>query len=38
MTKTLRYWERETYRQNKLVLESVWAVVVDFLSRNTGGR
>ena len=37
MTERPRYWERETYRQNELVLDSVWAVVVDFLLRNTAG-
>ena len=38
MTQRPRYWERETYRQNELVLDRGWAVVVDFLSRNTAGR
>jgi len=38
MTERPQYWERETYRQNKLVLDSVWAVVLDLLSRNTAGR
>jgi len=38
MTERPRYWERKTYRQNELVLDSVWAVVVHFLSRNTAGR
>jgi len=38
MTERPRYWERETYRQNELVIDSVWAVIVDFLSRNTAGR
>jgi len=38
MTERPRYWERETYSQNELVLEIVWAVVGDFLSRNTADR
>jgi len=38
MTEGPRYCERETYRHNELVLDSVCAVVVDFLSRNTAGR
>jgi len=38
MTERQRYWERETHGQNELVLDSVWAVVVNFLSRNTVGR
>jgi len=38
MTARPRHWEGETYRQNEMVLDSLWAVVVDFLSRNTAGR
>jgi len=38
MTERAWYWERETYRQNELVLDSLWAVVGDLLSRNTAGR
>jgi len=38
MTERLWYLERETCRQNQLVLDSVWAVVVHLLSSNTVER